>query len=239
MADPKTRGLSAADVTRRYIDEHPSVREALRDDLLNYTALARMIGGAADVRNEEAVTIACRRYQRELGRESPADAAVARVIAGSRLQVHSDIALVRIRDDPEVLDRLLGVGRRTLTSLARRPLFEVFEGTRAVTVLCEEPFLATLLAEIPARLRLSVERGLAIVAFRSHDEVASTPGVLAFMAEALFRRGINCLETVSVHRDSIFVFRSEEVIGAYQVLSALIPAGPDPSPEVESPGEHR
>ncbi len=215
------------------------MREALRDDLLNYTSLARLIGGATEVRNEEAVTIACRRYQRELARGTPADAAIARVIAGSQLQVHSDIALVRFRDDPEVLDRLLGVGRRALTALARRPLFEIFEGTQAVTVLCEEPFLATLLAEIPSRLRLLVERGLAILAFRSHDEVAATPGVLAFMAEALYRRGINCLETVSVYRDSIFVFRSQDVIPAYQVLSALIPDGPTPPVEGESPGEQR
>jgi hypothetical protein len=81
---------------------------------------------------------------------------------------------------------------------------------------------------IPAKLLLEVERGLAVLAFRSRPEVAETPGVLAYMAESLFRAGINCLETVSVNTDSLFVFRDKDSIRAYQVLSTLVPPGPVP-----------
>ncbi|MCI4329683.1 MAG: ACT domain-containing protein, partial [Thermoplasmata archaeon] len=59
---------------------------------------------------------------------------------------------------------------------------------------------------------------------RSRPEVAEIPGVLTYMAEALFRSGINCLETVSVHTDSLFVFRDKDAIRAYQVLSTLVPS---------------
>ncbi|MCI4370636.1 MAG: ACT domain-containing protein, partial [Thermoplasmata archaeon] len=89
----------------------------------------------------------------------------------------------------------------------------------------EESLLADVKGTIPAKLLLGVERGLAVLAFRSRPEVAETPGVLAFMAEALFRSGINCLETVSVHTDSLFVFRDKDSIRAFQVLSTLVPVG--------------
>jgi hypothetical protein len=225
VTDRRHRTTSIADATREYIDEHPSIREALREDLVNYTALARKIQAERELPNEEAVTIACRRYQRGLATESPESALVRSVIGRSRLQVQSRVALVRFGEDWELLDRLLEVGRSVVSDPSQRRVFELLQGTDANTILCEESFLPRLLEEIPPRLRLAVERGLAIIAFRSHREVEETPGVLSYMVEALARRGINCLETVSVDTDSIFVFRDRDVIPAYQILSSLLDSG--------------
>jgi hypothetical protein len=218
------RRPSVADRTREYIDQHPGIREALRQDIINFTALARKIQAEWEIPNEEAVTIACRRYQHELRGDPPGLAAVRQIVARSRLQVHTRVAMVRFHDDWEVVDRLLTTGRRMLADHPGRPLFQVFEGTVAGTVLCEESMLPSVLESIPQPHLIRVERNLATLAFRSHPEVAETPGVFAFMAEALFRGGINCRETVSVNTESTFVFREPDVIGAYQLLSALIPA---------------
>jgi hypothetical protein len=223
-------GPSAADATRQYIDEHPSIRETLRDDLVNYTALARRVESESGTTSEEAVTVAVRRYQRGLALEDPTLENVRKIVRESRLEVHARVAIVRLRDDWEAVDDLLALGRRILTEAQGRRLFEILVGTRAITVLCEEALLADVKATIPAKLLLGIERGLAVLAFRSRLEVAETPGVLAYIAEALFRRGINCLETVSVHTDSLFVFRDKDAIRAFQVLSTLVPVGtPSPS----------
>lgn len=219
---------TTADITRQYIDDHPSIREALVDDLVNFTALARKIQAERNLRNEEAVTVACRRYQHALRSPDAAREKVRSVITESRLQVHSRVALLRIRDDSEILDRLYEVGRRLQPAPASRRMFQLYQGTRAVTVLCEEDFLGGIRAEVPERLLLGVERGLSSLLLRSRPEVAETPGVLALLVDALFRRGINTLETVSVHTDSIFVFRDEDVIPAFQVLSGLL--GLEPAP---------
>lgn len=221
---------TVADATRRYIAERASLREGLQSDVINFTALARKILGETGLRNEEAVTIALRRYQAELARELPEVEHIRRIVAGSRLEVHPRVAIVRMRDDFETLDRLLALGRRTLSTPAKRRVFELFLGTRAVTILCEESFLATVLPEIPPALRIRVERGLGTLAFRSRPEVAEIPGVLSYMVDALYRAGINCLETVSVHTDSIFVFRDEDLLKAYQALAGLVP------PEQAEPG---
>jgi ACT domain len=233
--------VSIADATRDYIDEHPSIREGLLSDIVNFTALARKIQAERELPNEEAVTIACRRYQRGLSTETPVGQAVAAIIRRSRLQVQSRMALVRIRDDWEIIDRLLEVGRSALPGPSPRRVFQLFQGTQAITLLCEEAFLSTLLPAIPSRARMAVERGLAVIAFRSEPIVAETPGVLARMVDVLYRRGINCLETVSVHTDSLFVFRDRDVIQAYQALSELLgdSAGPAGPASAASRGEHR
>ena len=229
--------VTIADQTRLYIEDHASVREGLREDLLNFTALARKIQGDTGLRNEEAVTIACRRYQRNLAQEANELGKVREVVGRSRLEVHPRVAIVRIRDDLDTIDRLLAIGRRTLTTPAKRRVFQLFLGTRAITVLCEESLLAAILPEVPAPLLLGVERGLGTLAFRSAPEVADIPGVLSFIADALYRSGINCLETISVYTDSIFVFRDSDLLTAYQALSELVPAGQaEPGPD-KSRGE--
>ncbi|HEV2519657.1 MAG TPA: ACT domain-containing protein [Thermoplasmata archaeon] len=225
MTRPATPTATIADRTRLFIEDHASIREGLREDLLNYTALARKIQADTGLANEEAVTIACRRYQRNVSREEPDLIRVREVIGRSRLEVHPRVAIVRIRDDLDTLDRLLAIGRRTLTTPARRRVFQLFLGTRAITVLCEETLLAAILPEVRGPLLLGVERGLGTLAFRSSPEVGDIPGVLSYIADALYRSGINCLETISVYTDSIFVFRDADLLKAYQALSELVPPG--------------
>ncbi len=219
---------TTADITRQYIDEHPSIREALLDDLVNYTALARKIQAERGLRNEEAVTVACRRYQRNLVTPDPARGAVHAVLTHSRLQVHSRVALLRIRDDSEILDHLYQIARVRLPPPPTRRMFQIFQGTRAITVLCDEDYLGGMRAEVPDRLVLGMERNLATLVLKSRSDVAETPGVIAHLVDALYRRGVNTLETVSVHDDSIFVFRDQDALLAFQVLSNLVQ--PEPLP---------
>ncbi|HEV2166591.1 MAG TPA: ACT domain-containing protein, partial [Thermoplasmata archaeon] len=110
MKRPGPPSGTIADQTRLFIEDHASLREGLREDLLNFTALARKIQGDTGLRNEEAVTIACRRYQRNLAREAAELGRVREVVGRSRLEVHPRVAIVRIRDDLDTLDRLLAIG---------------------------------------------------------------------------------------------------------------------------------
>ena len=214
---------TAADATREYVDEHPSIRLALSEELLNYTALAQKIQAERGVPNEEAVTIACRRYERVLTAPNPELERVRSVLRRSRLEVHSRVASIRIRNDWEALDALLALGRTSGEPRPARRLFQVYEGTQAITILVEDNALPELLAGLPRSIVTRVDRGLTTLIFRGRVDAVVTPGVLAFMAEALFQNGVNCVETVSVHHDTILVFRDADVIRAYQVLSALVP----------------
>jgi hypothetical protein len=232
----RARGVSAADQTRSYVDEHPSIRRALQEDLVNFAFLARKIQGERGLRNEEAIEIALRRYQQEMRQESRSDRAVREVLRASRLEVRSRVALLRIREDTEILDRLYQIGRGLVPELRRRGVFQMFQGTRALTILCEDDLLGVLLEAIPEANVLDLKRGLSSIALRSAPSVAETPGVLAHVADALYDQGINCLETVSVHTDSIFVFDEGDVIRGYAALSGLISSeSAEPPPTERGP----
>ncbi|EQD49142.1 aspartokinase domain-containing protein, partial [mine drainage metagenome] len=159
-APEPSRPPSTADVTRAYIDEHPSIRDALQEDIVNFAFLARKIQTERGLRNEEAIEIALRRYQQEVRRQTPDTERVLQVLRDSRLEVHNRVALVRIKEDWQVLDRLYQIGRGLLPELKRRGVFQIYQGTRALTILCEDDLLSVLLEAIPPKNVLDVERGL-------------------------------------------------------------------------------
>jgi hypothetical protein len=231
----KTLRPSAADLTREFIDEHPSIRSALAAELLNYSALARKIQAERGVANEEAVTIGCRRYERALRTTNPELERVKAVVRLSRLEVHSRVAVIRLEADGGGVDSLLQLGKETLSRFYSRRVFQVYEGAQAITILVDESALPKVLAALPNEQVRSVEEHLSSLVFRSRADATETPGILAYMAEALFEHGVNCLETVSVHSDTIFVFRDTDLIRAYQVLGDLVPIGGTPVRSLPAP----
>lgn len=60
MEEPKEK-LSAAELTRKYIDRHPSIKDCITKDLVNYSSLSRLIMKETGVKNEEAVLAALSR----------------------------------------------------------------------------------------------------------------------------------------------------------------------------------
>ncbi len=231
MGDTPAPSPTAAEVTRRYIEDHPSVRDCLGYNVVNFTSLARKIRSDTGLVNQEAVEVACRRYQRQMRSDPPLERRVLDVVRASRLEVRTRVAIVTARNDWDTLGTVLETGRSLLAD--RRHLLQLLEGPGALTILCEEDLVDAVLAAVGRRATLAVHRHLSALTVRSPEEIVETAGVLAFLAGAMFRAGINSLELMSVYTDSTFVVREKDVLRAFQILSGLVhppnsPDGPEP-----------
>jgi hypothetical protein len=229
MPPVKPSGPTAAEVARRYIEDHPSVRDCLGYDIVNFTSLGRKIRADTGLANQEAVEVACRRYRRQMRSENPLEQRVLEVVKGSRIEVRTRLVIITAPNDWDLLGQVLEVGRTLLAD--RRHLMQLLQGPGALTILCEEDLADSILASIGRRGPLAVHRRLSAVTVRSPESIVETPGVLAFLAGALFRAGINSLELMSVYTDSTFVVRETDVLHAFRVLSELVhPAEPGEGP---------
>jgi hypothetical protein len=226
----KRTAPSSADATRAFIDEHPSIRQALQDDFVHIASLARKIQAERDVHHQEAVEIAARRYQQEMMALGVEEMPVRAILRESKLEVRSRMAMLRIREDGEILQNVYRLGQGLFPTLRQRGVFQMIQGSQALTILCGDDLLGSLLEIIPEDAVLRTERGLATLTFRSDPSIEETPGVIALVAELLYRSGLNFLETVSVHTDSTFVFREEDVIRAYGILADLTESGANAAP---------
>ncbi len=229
MPEEKAGAPTAAEATRRYIDEHPAVRDCLGYNVVNFTALARKIRAETGLVNQEAIEVACRRYQRHMRSDRPLEMRVFDVVKASRIEVRTRVAIITARNDWDVLGHVLETGRALLAD--RRHLLQLLQGPGAVTILCEEDLVDPVVQAIGRRATVGVHRQLSALTVRSPEMIVDTPGVLAFLAGALFRAGINSLELMSVYTDSTFVVREDDVLHAFRVLSELVhPAASEPEP---------
>jgi hypothetical protein len=220
MANARSTTPTAAEIARRYIEDHPSIRDCLGYDIVNFTSLGRKIRADTGLANQEAVEVACRRYRRQMRSENPLEDRVLEVVKDSRLEVRTRVAILTAPNDWDLLGNVLEVGRTLLAD--RRHLLQLLQSPGAITVLCEEDLTEAIVAAIGRRGALSVHRHLSAITVRSPPAIVETPGVLSFLAGALFRAGINSLEVMSVYTDSTFVVREKDVLHAFRVLSDLV-----------------
>jgi len=217
MDEPKEK-LSAAELTRRYIDRHPSVKDCISKDLINYSSLSRLIMKEIDVKNEEAVLAASRRYAMKLAK-TDSEKAITSLFEDSRLELKTKICLVVAKNEWIVLKNLEDIVKKLL---ADKSTMQVLQSGSAITVISEDKHLPTIVKAIGQDHIIKVREGLGEITVKSPARIEDTPGAFTYVMSMLSEQGINLLEAVSCYTDTIFIVSRDEMMRAFDILSALI-----------------
>jgi hypothetical protein len=209
---------SIAERTRSYIDAHPSVKDCISKDLINYSSLARLIMKDLGLKNEEAVMIACRRYAVKLAKRDH-EKDILKILGSSRLEVKTKISIVTAKNDWTVLQRLETVFQKLINEKA---IMQVIQGAQAITVIADEKLKNEVVNAVGRENVLKVRQDLVEITVKSPERIVETSGVFAFLASNLAENNVNIVETVSVYTDTIFIVNEADMIYAYSILSKLI-----------------
>jgi hypothetical protein len=209
---------SIAERTRSYIDAHPSVKDCISKDLINYSSLARQIMKDLGIKNEEAVMIACRRYAVKLAK-SDHERDILRILANSRLEVKTKICIVTAKNDWTVLQRLETVFQKLINEKA---IMQIIQGAQAITVIADEKLKNEVINAVGRENILKVRQDLVEITVKSPERIVETSGVFAFLASNLAENNVNVVETVSCYTDSIFIVNEADMIYAYSILTKVI-----------------
>jgi hypothetical protein len=220
---------SVAERTRAYIDAHPSIKDCISKDLINYSSLARQIMKDRGIKNEEAVMIACRRYAVKLAKRDH-ERDILRILAGSRLEVKTKICIVTAKNDWTVLQRLETVFQKFINEKA---IMQVIQGAQAITVIADEKLKSEVVNAVGRENILKVRQDLVEITVKSPERIVETSGVFAFLASNLAENNVNVVETVSCYTDTIFIVNEADMIYGYSLLTKII----ESAEEVESTEE--
>lgn len=218
MKEPQSQKESIAERTRAYIDAHPSVKDCISKDLINYSSLARLIMKDLGIKNEEAVMIACRRYAVKLAK-SDHERDILRILASSRLEVKTKISIVTAKNDWTVLQRLEAVFQKLINEKA---IMQIIQGAQAITVIADEKLKNEVVNAVGRENVLKVRQDLVEITVKSPERIVETSGVFAFLAANLAENNVNVVETVSCFTDSIFIVNEADMIYAYSILTKVI-----------------
>jgi hypothetical protein len=209
---------SIAERTRTYIDSHPSIKDCVSRDLINFSSLARLIMKDMGVKNEEAVMIACRRYAMRLGKHDH-EKEILKVLGNSRLEVKTKICIVTAKNDWTVLHRLESIFRKLINEKA---IMQAIQSAQAITIIADEKLKGEVVDAVGKENVLKVRQDLVEISVKSPEVIVETSGVYATLVSSLAEGGLNIVETASCYTDTIFIVNEADMIVAYSILSKCI-----------------
>ena len=171
-----------------------------------------------EISNEEAVLVASRRYGEEL-KWTINEARIREVMAISSLEVKTKISIITARNDWDVIIRLDSVVKKLADASS---VMQVLQGTTSITVITEDSMLKTLETTIGKRHIIRSNSGLVQIAVKSPDTITDTYGVLAYLSTSLAAKGINAVEVMSCHTDTIFIVEQEDFLAAIDALTRVV-----------------
>lgn len=215
--EPPTGKASIAKEVRAYLEKRPVIQDALALGIVNLSALTRKIMEDKGWDQEEAILVACRRYQRSNVR--PFDDGVRRVLVKSKLEVRTRIAVWTLRPSWNLFTRL---EKAIPLMQGQSSQVHVLHGSEAVTVIADETLALHLEELLEPEDILSVQLDLVELNLKTPEPIEGVRGILAFVTTSLAARGVNLIEAISCHKDNMFVITNDDLFAAFEVLNPLI-----------------
>jgi hypothetical protein len=210
---------SISKTVQNLIDEDLSLQDALQRDYGNYSAIARMLMPKVketvnnDVNLESVITS----VKRAKSNYTILQGKITRVVAGSGLNIRTDMAKVSVEKTRENLEKI----RKTLAAFSG-DFLQVIEGNSVVTLISDLNSFSKINSIFTKKDVIDQKQNLATVIIRSPDEITSTPGCVQAFYNAVSRRHINIEETMSCYTETIIVLAMEDVSKAFAALTDLI-----------------
>lgn len=203
-------------LTESYILQHPSIKDCLKNDLVNFSSLSRKIADELDLnlnKNFDAILIACRRFQRKLKNEEVFESKILRILKQSKVEVKNKVIAIVLEKDI-FFENLINLEKEIKK---RKEIFRIIEGASAITVITTEEFMDLVKKYFKNKIMLE-NKNLAEIIIKSPKEIETTPGTYAYLASLFGENNINIVESLSCFTDTIFLIKEEDVGKAIGLL---------------------
>ena len=208
--------MNITKLTEEYIAEHPSIKDCLKNSLINYSSLTRKLCKDLDLdlkKNFDAILIACRRYHRKVSKEAVLENKIIRILKDSKLEVKNKIVVVLVQKDI-YYDHLIELQKEIKK---KSELFNIIEGSNTITIVISHEFLGIVERLFKNKI-IKVTQNLAEITLKSSEDLEKTPGVIAYLSTLLAENGINIIETMSTWTDTLFVIAEEDIAKVMELL---------------------
>ena len=196
-------------LTEDYILEHPSVKDCLKNGLINYSSLSRQIASELKLdlkKNFDAILIACRRLKRKLKKEEIHESKILKILKESKIEIKNKVIAVVLERDI-FFGNLITLEKEIKKS---KEIFRIIEGISAITIITTEEFLDLIRKYFKNKIILE-NKNLAEITIKSPKEIETTSGTYAYLCSLFGENNINIVETLSCWTDTIFLIKEEDV----------------------------
>jgi len=204
---------TTTELTHEYIKNHPHIRSCLKNGLINYSSLSRLISKDLNIEkktSKEAILIAARRFQEKLKKEISYEKNIKQLLKNSEIEIKNKIS-VFILSKPlsNILDLQLKIRKN-------QGLFYLIEGSTNYTLIIQDKHASLVTKKVPV---IKESTNLALINFKSPKEIETITGVISYLTSLFSENGINIVELLSCWTDTLFVIATNDVQKAFQLLN--------------------
>lgn len=216
--------VTIPEAVERHIRLSPLLEEALREELINLSALARKLIPPLEEEllkpvGEGAVIMALRRLSKRLQETFPEPNRFCGLDFGS-MTLRSPIVEFTFASSSSLLSKQ----KQLLHRLGeRRDLFlTLTQGVREVTILLSAPWEETALEIFAGERLISTLKNLSAVTIQLSPDAVWTPGVHYTLLKELAWDRINVVEVVSTLNEFTILLQEDQVERAFARLKAVL-----------------
>lgn len=214
--------VTTVEAVHAHLARDPTLTDVLLRDLLRLRRTARwLIDEHGWDTTEEAIVSALRRYVEDGRRSALEDP--RKGLPDHRVDARGGLALVTVPRVYEIQEKLL----RTWKDGNVRDLLAVLPSHRSIRILVEAENVRKLRKDLGRGTVEDVRRPVTVVILACENETADVT-VASLGLAALTREGIEVLEVLSSVGECSFIVPDDQRMRAFDVLSALTSAVPDP-----------
>lgn len=193
---------TTANLVRLYLKRRPQLLSVVTNSLCNYSALARRLQKEIfPSRKSEFTAIKAallRLAKEEQANEKSWEKDVEKVLRRSSVELRSDVSVVSSKG---------GIGV---------PVIATSNSKAGVMSVVDSSYSKQL-----KKKGMKVIDELSLVILSSPPELQDTPGCVSAILDAIAVEGINVLEFISCHTDTLMVVRNSDAVRIYEILADL------------------
>jgi hypothetical protein len=210
---------SIADYTREIVESDYAIIQALSENYANLSALARKIDFLIKEKtnkkvNIQAIISALKRIRNNLKISSRKN---FEVLATSSLSVRTDLAKISVKAsklNAEILTKMMEKFYESIVQISWSPT--------AYTIVFDEILHPNIISSFKKEEILEDKKRLAAIIVHSSENIIETPGCVSSILNKIALREINIEDVVSTYTYTLLLFKSEDIIKAFDALNSLI-----------------
>ena len=197
--------MTVAEKVRDFVKNRPYVSEALENNIVNMSQLARTIRRELNLRSIYAIKAALRRYSFSLRKNrSFREQKVLRQLRLSKLMILDNLSIVMTDREFEIMNKM---------KIKLSDLHYVY--------LVEKGLLKKIRETVKHNLSLIHEDCTALV-INSPEQMETTPGVVWYLTSLLSSQNVYSLAFTSCYTETTIVIERKDAIKSYEILSRVI-----------------
>ncbi len=217
--------VTISHLTKKEVNNMPSVYECMSRGLINYPALAKKIKPKIEKELKRkvklsAIVMSLRRYAEQIEYKNKSKKIFDAIRNGSELTLKSNIFNVCVYNSPTIFGKIDKI--KSLINYRRGDIINIVYGNSYISILANMDNQDRILEILLGEEIVINEPDLVMLSFKFPIEYIYTPGIANMLTNELVWSGINIIEIVSSATELNFFIKEEKSAVAYSVLQELL-----------------